>query len=170
MRLFPVSRRLAILGNAGNPNYALELGEVQGAARTLGLEVVIPEIRRAGDIAPAIEALQGRADALYVQTDPLINSNRIRINELALSAALPTSYGAREYVEAGGLMSYGPNFLDLFRRAGDFVDKILRGAKPADLPVEQPTEFNLIVNLKTARALGLELSPALLAQASEVIE
>ena len=128
------------------------------------------EIRRAEDIAPAFEALKGRAEALYVVADPLVTTNRIRINTLALGARLPTMYGFREYVEAGGLMSYGPNFPDLFRRAADYVDKILRGAKPADIPVEQPTKFDLVINLKTAKALGLDVPPTLLARADEVIE
>ena len=147
------------MANVGNPVAVLEMREVQAAARTLGLEVVTFEIRRAEDIAPAFEALKGRADALYVVTDPLVNTNRIRINTLALGARLPTMHGIREYVEAGGLMSYGPNFPDLFRRAADYVDKILRGAKPADIPVEQPTKFDLVINLTTAKALGLD-SPA----------
>ena len=152
----PGLRRLAIMANVGNPAAVLEMGEVQAAARTLGLEVVTLEIRRAEDIAPAFEALKGRADALYVCADPLVNTNRIRINTLALGARLPTMHGFREYVEAGGLMSYGPNFPDLFRRAADYVDKILRGAKPADIPVEQPTKFDLVINLTTAKALGLD--------------
>ena len=166
----PGLRRLAILANVGNPAAVLEMGEVQAAARTLGLEVATLEIRRAEDIAPAFEALKGRADALYVCADPLVNTNRIRINTLALGARLPTMHGFREYVEAGGLMSYGPNFPDLFRRAADYVDKILRGAKPADIPVEQPTKFDLVINLTTAKALGLDVPPTLLARADEVIE
>ena len=166
----PDLRRLAILANAGAPNAVPEIGEVQGAARTLGLEVVTFEIRRAEDIASAFEALTGRADALYVVIDPLINTNRVRINALALGARVPTIQGIREYVEAGGLMSYGPSFSDLYRRAADYVDKILRGAKPGDLPVEQPTKFELVINLKTAKALGLVISPTLLARADAVIE
>ena len=166
----PGLRRLAIMANVGNPAAVLEMGEVQAAARTLGLEVVTLEIRRAEDIAPAFEALKGRADALYVVGDPLVNTNRVRINTLALAARLPTMYGSREYVEAGGLMSYGANFPDLFRRAADYVDKILRGAKPADIPVEQPTKFDLVINLTTAKALGLDVPPTLLARADEVIE
>jgi putative ABC transport system substrate-binding protein len=166
----PDLRRLAILANAGAPNALLEITEVQAAARRLGIEVITFEIRRAEDIAAAFEALGSRADALYVVIDPLINTNRIRINTLALSARLPTIHGFREYVEAGGLMSYGPSFSDLYRRAGDYVDKILRGAKPADLPVEQPTKFELIINLKTAKALGLNLPSSLLLRADEVIE
>src|SRR6266566_6149110 len=131
------------------------MGEVQAAAGTLGLEVAALEIRRAQDIAPAFEALKGRNQALYVCTDALANTNRVRINILAAGARLPTMHGSRDYVEAGGLMSYGANFPDQFRRAADYVDKILRGAKPADLPVEQPTKFDLAINLTTAAALGI---------------
>jgi putative ABC transport system substrate-binding protein len=131
---------------------------------------VTSEIGRAEEIPAVIETLKDRADALYLQSDPLMNTNRIQINTLALNARLPTFSGIRDYVEAGGLMSYGPNFPDLFRRAAEFVDKILRGAKPADLPVEQPTRFDLVVNLKTAKALGLTVPPTLLARADEVIE
>jgi putative ABC transport system substrate-binding protein len=162
--------RLAIMGNAGAPGAVLEMREVQVTARTLGLEVTTREIRQAEDIAPAIEALKSRADALYVATDPLVFTNRIRINTLALGARLPTIYGSREYVDAGALMSYGPNFSDLFRRAADYVDKILRGAKPGDIPVEQPTKFDLVINLKTAKALGLDVPATVLARADEVIE
>jgi ABC-type uncharacterized transport system substrate-binding protein len=166
----PGLRRLAIITNLGNPSFVLESGEVQAAARTLGLEVIIQEVRRDEDIAPVFEALKGRAEALYIAVDPFVNTHRIRINTLAVSERLPTMVTFRDYVEAGGLISYGPNFPDLFRRAADFVDKILRGAKPADIPVEQPTKFDLIINLKTAKALGLTISPSLLARASEVIE
>jgi putative ABC transport system substrate-binding protein len=166
----PGLRRLAIMGNVGNPFTVLELGDVQAAARTLGLEVVMLEIRRAQDLAPAFEALKSRADALYVCTDALANTNRIRINIAAVGERLPTMHGSRDYVEAGGLMSYGPNFPDLFRRAGDLVDKILRGAKPADIPVEQPTKFDLVLNLTTAKALGIDVPASLLATADEVIE
>ena len=143
--VIPGLRRLAILANAGNPNAALEISEVQAAARTLGLEVATPDIRRAEDIAPAIAALKDRAEALFIH--PLVTTNWVGINTLALGARLPTMHGLREGVEAGGLMSYGANVPDLFRRAGDYFDKILRGAKPADLPVEQPTKFDLVVNL-----------------------
>jgi len=166
----PSLRRLAILANVGNPFSVLELGEAQAAARTLGLEVDTLEIRRPEDIAPAFEALKGRAQALYVCADGLVNANRIRINTLALSVRLPTIHGYRDYVEAGGLMSYGANLPDLFRRSADYVDKILRGAKPGDIPVEQPTKFDLVVNLTTAKALGLDVPPTLLARADEVIE
>jgi putative ABC transport system substrate-binding protein len=163
-------RRVAIMANVGNPAAVLEMGEVRATARTLGLEVAPSEIRRAEDIAPAFEALKGRAESLYVVADPLAGTNRIRINTLALGARLPTMYGAKEYVEAGGLMSYGPNYPDLFRRAGDFVDKILRGAKPADIPVEQPVRFDLVVNMITAKALGLAIPETFLVRATEVIE
>jgi len=166
----PGLRRLAILANVDGPAVVLDMREVQTTARTLGLEVVTSEIRRAEDIAPAFETLKGRADALYVCIDPLVNSHRIRINTLALGARLPTMHAAREAVEAAGLMSYGPNRLDMYRRAADLVDKILRGANPADIPVEQPSKFDLIINLTTAKALGLALPPTLLARADEVIE
>jgi putative ABC transport system substrate-binding protein len=161
---------LAILANVDGPAVLLDMREVQTTARSLGLEVVTSEIRRGEDIAPAFETLKGRADALYVCIDPLVNSHRIRINTLALAARLPTMHAAREAVEAAGLMSYGPNRLDMYRRAADLVDKILRGAKPADIPVEQPTRFELVINLRTAKALGLTISPALLLRADQVIE
>jgi putative tryptophan/tyrosine transport system substrate-binding protein len=166
----PGLRRLATIGNAGNSLAVLEMSEVQAAASRLGFEAATLEIRRAEDIAPAFEALKGRADALYVVADPLVNTNRARIHTLAMGARLPAIYNAREHVEAGGLMSYGPYFPELYRRAADFVDRILRGAKPGDIPVEQPTKFDLVINLTTAKALGLEVPPALSARATEVIE
>jgi putative tryptophan/tyrosine transport system substrate-binding protein len=166
----PGLRRVAVIANISNPFTVLELAEVQAAASALGLEVDKLEIRRAQDITPAFEALKGRADALYVCIDPLVNTNRIRINTLALGARMPTMHGFRDYVEAGGLMSYGANYPDLFRRAADYVDRILRGANPGDLPVEQPTKFDLVVNLTTAKALGLDIAPSLLARADEVLE
>jgi putative tryptophan/tyrosine transport system substrate-binding protein len=166
----PGLRRLAILYNAGNAVPLSEMVQVQEAARTLGLEVRNPEIRRAEDITPAIEALKDRVDAIYVQSDPLMNTSRVRISTLALGARLPTLSGIREYVEAGGLMSYGPSFSHLFQRAADYVDKILRGTKPADLPVEQPTKFELVFNLTTAKALGLKIPESFLIRADEVIE
>ncbi len=168
--VMPSLRKLAVLAFVGNTGNELELNEVQAAAKTLGLEVVMLEIRRADDLAPAFETLRGRAEALYVPANPLANTNRVLINDLALGARMPTVHGFRQYVETGGLISYGPSTTELFRRAAEYVDKILRGAKPGDLPVEQPTKFDLIINLKTAKILGLELSPALLARADEVIE
>jgi putative ABC transport system substrate-binding protein len=168
--VLPGLRTVAVLVNIGSPNSVLEMGEAQAAASTLGLTVVTSEVRRAEDIAPAFDALKGRADALYVCSSPLLTTNRIRINSLALATRLPTMHGFRELVVAGGLMSYGANFPALFRRAAEYVDKILRGAKPGDLPVEQPTKFDLVINLTTAKALGLNVSPSLLARADEVIE
>jgi putative ABC transport system substrate-binding protein len=166
----PALRWLAILGNVGNPFTVLEIEEVKAAARTLGLEVHTREIRRAQDIAPAFETLRGPTDAIYVLADPLVITNLARINTLALGSRLPTIYPSRTYVEAGGLMSYGPNYLDLWRRAADYVDKILRGAKPNDLPIEQPTKFGLIINLTTAKTLGLTIPEPFLLRVDEVIE
>ena len=166
----PGLRRLAIIGNVGYPASVLEMSEVQGAAHTIGLEVATLEIRRAEDIAPAFEALKDRVEALYVCGDALTATNRNRIFTFALAARLPTIIGTRELLESGGLISYGPSFVDLYRRCADYVDKILRGAKAADLPVEQPTKFDLVINLVTARALSLTVPPALLARADEVIE
>jgi putative ABC transport system substrate-binding protein len=166
----PSIRRLGVLANIGNAAAVPEIDEVQAAARILGLEVVTSEMRQAEDITSAFMAFRSGAEALYVCTDPLILAQRARINTLALAARLPTIYGPREHVEAGGLMSYGASFPDLFRRSADLVDKILRGAKPADIPVEQPTKFDLVVNLVTAKALGLTVPPTLLGRADEVIE
>jgi putative tryptophan/tyrosine transport system substrate-binding protein len=167
----PGLRRLAIMGNIGLPEVELEMHELQATAKTLGLEVAPLEIRRVEDIAPGFEIiLKGGANALYVVGDPLTGTNRMRINIMALAARLPTMGNFREFVDAGGLMSYGPNFPDQFRRAADYVDKILRGAKPGDIPVEQPTKFDLTINLITAKALGLEVPATLLARADEVIE
>jgi putative ABC transport system substrate-binding protein len=166
----PGLRRLAILANVSNPAVVLEIAEAQAAARMLGLEVVTPEIRRAEDIAPAFKALEGRVEALYVSTDALVITNRARIHTLAMGVRLPTMYPSREYVEAGGLMSYGVNLPDQFRRTADYVDKILRGARPGDIPVEQPTKFDLIINLTTAKTLGLTIPESFLLRADEVIE
>jgi putative ABC transport system substrate-binding protein len=167
--LVPNLRRLAVLGNSSNPVVALEFGAVQSAARTLGVDTVRPEFRRAEDIPSAIEALNGRAEGLYVCVDPLMIVNRARINTLALAAKLPVVHSYKDNL-GEGLISYGPDLLDLYRRAAVLVDKILRGTNPADLPVEQPTKFELAINLKTARILGVEVPPALLAHADEVIE
>ena len=156
--------------NVGYPQAMHEMGEVQAAARTLGIEVLPLEIRRAEDIAPAFVALKAQADALYIAIEALVLANRTPIITFALDARLPTIFGTRDYVQAGGLMSYGPNFPDLFRHAADMVDKILRGTKPADLPVEQPTKFELVINLTTAKTLGLTLPESFLARADELIE
>jgi putative tryptophan/tyrosine transport system substrate-binding protein len=167
----PDLRRLAILGNPSSPNVMLEVSDAQAAARTFGLDVTTAEMRQAADInASTFELLKSRADALFIVADPLVNTNRILIGTLALGARLPTSCAFRELVEAGCLMSYGPYLPDLYRRAAEFADKILRGAKPADIPVEQPTKFELVINLKTAQALGIAVPPVVLAGADEVIE
>jgi putative tryptophan/tyrosine transport system substrate-binding protein len=168
--MVPGFRRLAILLNVDNPATALDTRAVEATARTIGLAVEIAQVRHSEDIAPAVEALKGRADALYIATDPLVNTSRSQIAALAIAARLPTMGGIRECVEAGGLASYGPNIPDAFRRAADYVDKILRGAKPADIPVEQPTKFDLTINLATAKALGLRIPESFLVRADEVIE
>jgi putative ABC transport system substrate-binding protein len=168
--ILPNLRRLAILANVSSPGSALEMTEAEAAARMLRLDVTKLEIRGADDIAPAFEAIKGRADALYVAPSPLVNANRVRIHTLSLSAQLPTVYGFRGYVEVGGLISYGADFTDLFRRTAEPVNKILRGGRPADIPVEQPTKFELVINLKTATALGVTIPDKLLALADAVIE
>jgi ABC-type uncharacterized transport system substrate-binding protein len=168
--IVPGLRRLAILGNFANPLVATELNAVQAAARTLNLETIKLETLRAEDIAPAVTPLRGRADALYVCADPLISTHRERINALAIDARLPSVHTYRDSVEAGGLISYGPDFPDMYGRAAELVDKILRGTKPADIPVEQAAKFDLIVNLKTAKALGLTIPESFLVRADEVIE
>jgi ABC-type uncharacterized transport system substrate-binding protein len=164
----PQLQRLAILFDFGNPQPVLEMGETQAAARTFGLEVVPLVIQRAEDIAPAFATL--KADALYVAEDHLVVVNRPLILTLALGARLPTIFSSRDFVKAGALMSYGPNASDMFRRTAELVDKILRGTKPGNIPVEQPTKFDLVINLTTAKALGLTIPPNLLAIANEVIE
>jgi putative tryptophan/tyrosine transport system substrate-binding protein len=166
----PRLARLAVMANAGAPGAMLEMREVVTTARSLKLEAIPIEVSQADEIFSSIESLKDRVDALYVATDPLMFNNRFGINALAQTQLLPTIYGSREYVDAGALMSYGPNWADLFRHAAGQVDKILRGAKPADIPVEQPTKFDLVVNAKTARALGIELPASLLARADEVLE
>ena len=168
--IFPRFDRLAVLANTGSPVGILDLNEARAAAQTIGVEVAALEIGTAEDIAPAIVRIKGRADALYVVTEALANTNRFQINSLALEAGLPTMHGAKEYVEAGGLMSYGADFTDMHRRSAEYVDKILRGAKPAEMPVAQPTKFELVINLKIAKTLGLVVPDKLLLLADEVIE
>ena len=168
--LVPNLQRLAILADVGNPYAELEERKIGDAARTLGVEVTTFETRRGPDIDPAFDMMKGHAQALYVVAVPLLFANRVRINTLALAARLPTLYLVREYVDAGGLMSYGPNWPGMWRRAADFVDKILRGAKPADIPVEQPTKFDLVINQTTAKALGITISEPFLLRADAVIE
>jgi putative tryptophan/tyrosine transport system substrate-binding protein len=166
----PGLRRLAIMFDSGYPAAVLENGAVRAAGRTLGLEVASHEIRRADDISPVVEAFKSRADALYVVENALIAANRTRIITFVLSARLPAIFNNRDYVQAGALMSYGPNYPNQFRRAAEIVDKILRGTKPGDIPVEQPTKFELVVNLTTAKAIGLKIPEAFLLRADEVIE
>ena len=164
-------RRMAVMGNMGYSGVLLEMREVETAARTLGLEIDTAELRRAADISPAFDAFKSKVQALYVCADALVNANSVRINTLALGAHLPTMYATRSpFVDGGGLMAYGSNNADLFRRAGDYVDKILRGAKPGDIPVEQPTKFDLVINLTTAKAIGLTLPESFLQRANELIE
>jgi putative ABC transport system substrate-binding protein len=170
LEALPGLRKLAIMGNAGYAGSVVEIGEIRAVAGKLGLGVDVLEIRRAEDIAPAFGTLTSETQALYVCGDALVTANRARVSTLALGARLPTIYPDRAFLEAGGLMAYGANNADLFRRAADYVDKILRGAKPGELPVEQPTKFEFVINLVAAKALGLKLSPMLLARADEVIE
>jgi putative ABC transport system substrate-binding protein len=169
--VIPDLRSLAVLVNIANaPGGGAEMAAVKAAARTLDLEIITLEVRRAEEIELVLETLNGKAGAVYVVQDPLFIATRDRISASTLSARLPTMNAAREFVEAGGLMSYGASFPDIFRRAADYVDKILKGAKPGDLPIEQPTKFEVVLNQKTARTLGLTLSPTLLTRADEVIE
>ena len=168
--IVPNLRRLAILANTSSPIGVMETSETQLAAQTVGVDTVALAIRRAEEIAPAIEGIKGRADALYIASEALMNTNRFRINSLAQDARLPTMHGEKGYVEAGGLMSYGASFTDMYRRAAEYVDKILRGAKAADLPVAQPTKFELAINAKIAKALGLAVTDKLISLADEVIE
>jgi putative ABC transport system substrate-binding protein len=168
--IVPNLNRLAVLANPRNPTAMLNVGEVQAEAPKLPLELIVVELGRADDIAPAIEQLKGRAQAINVVGDPFMFDDSIAINTRALAARLPTMHNARAYVDTGGLVSYGPSFSDLFRRAGDYLDKILKGAKPSDIPIELPTKLELVINLKTARALGLAIPPVVLARADEVIE
>jgi putative tryptophan/tyrosine transport system substrate-binding protein len=168
--VIPQLRRLAIMSNAGYAAPTLEAEKTKVTAQALGFEAARLGIWRSEDIAPAFDAIGGKADALYVVSDALIAANRTLITTLALSARLPTILSYGDYVEAGGLMSYGPNYADLFRRAADMVDKILHGTKPGDIPVEQPSKFELVINLATARAIGLTVPSTVLARADRVIE
>ena len=168
--IVPSLRRVAIMANISNPASVLDMNEAKSAAHALGLDVIALEVERAPDIVRAFDQINGRAEGLYVCVDTLLFSNRVRINTLALAARLPTMLSTHEQVAEGGLMSYAANYPHLFRRAGDYLDKILRGARPADIPVEQPTKFDLFINLTTAKALDLKVPLPLLATANEVIE
>jgi len=168
--VMPALRRLAIMFNADNTQPVLEMGETQAEARRLGLEITPLAIRRAEDIAPAFQDLKSKADAVYVAVDQLMVANRERILTFALNERLPTVFSERDFVKAGAFLSYGPSYSDLFRHSADYVDRILRGAKPSDIPVEQPTKFELVINLTTAKAVGLTIPQSLLLRADEVIE
>jgi len=167
----PKIRRVAILSNPTNAYHQLAIREVNVAARSLGVQLQLLEARGPNEFDGAFAAMaKERVGALLVLSDAMLNSHRTRLADLAARSRLPAAYGVRESVEAGGLMSYGPSFLDLYRRSAAYVDKILKGAKPADLPVEQSTEFHLVVNLRTAKAIGIALPPTILVRADEVIE
>jgi putative ABC transport system substrate-binding protein len=166
----PNVKRVAVLGNVDSPLIALEMEAVKDEGARLGLETFNLHVAKAEEIVPAIQSLKGVADALYICSDPFLTTHRVRINTLAIAQKLPTVNAFREYVVAGGLLSYGPNFPDLFRRSADYVDKILRGAKPADIPVEQPVKFDLVINNRTATAIGLTIPEQFLIRADEVIE
>ena len=168
--LVPGLQRLAILTNPNSPGMMVETRSVLAAAQTVGLDVVTLTVRQAEEITPAFDGLKNKADAIYCVPGPLMTVNRVRIVTLALAAKLPAIYGGRDYVEAGGLISYGPDLVDNYRRAANFVDKILRGAKPADIPVEQPTKLLLYANRTTARALGLTIPQSILLRADDLIE
>jgi putative ABC transport system substrate-binding protein len=166
----PRLHRLAIMVDVGYPGAVREMGEVQDAARALGVDVAPLEIRRAEDIPAAFATLRPAADALYVVGDALVNANRTRIITFALGARLPALFYSRNFVQAGALMSYGPSYSDLLRRAAELVDKILHGTKPGDIPVEQPTKFEFVLNLTTAKAIGLTIPESILLRADEVVE
>jgi ABC-type uncharacterized transport system substrate-binding protein len=168
--VIPHLHRLAIIANIDNPQTGQETAAVQTAARALGLDLAPLEIRRAEDIATGFAALKGQADALYIAQDTLTNANRTQIISFALGARLPTIVSGSDFVKAGALMSYGPNYPAMFRRAAEYVDKILRGANPGEIPVEQPTKFDFVINLNTAKAIGLAVPESVLLRADEVIE
>jgi putative ABC transport system substrate-binding protein len=169
--IVPTISRVAVLGNPANPGNALLLRQAEAAARALGVRLQPLEARDSREVDRAFAAMtRDRADALLVLVDPVLGGQRERIAHLAATGRLPAVYGVRTHAEAGGLMVYGANLFDLYRRAATYVDKILRGAKPAELPVEQPTKFELVINLKTAKALGLTIPPTLLGRADEVIQ
>ena len=169
--IVPKLSRLAVVGNSTVPGNAQSLKETELAAGALAVQVQYLDVRNPGDIETAFRAAsKGRAEAVLVLTNIFFISHRTEIVDLALKSRLPIMYGAPDYVEGGGLMSYGTSRIDLFRRAATYVDKILKGAKPGDLPVEQPTKFELVINLKTAKQIGLTIPPSVLARADKVIK
>jgi putative ABC transport system substrate-binding protein len=167
----PRARRVAVLSNPANPAHSRTVAEAKAAAGSMGLQLQLLEAREPGGLAPAFAAMsRQRAQAVLVMPDGLFVASRARLAELETQHRLPSAHGLKSHVEAGSLMSYGPDLLVVWRRAASFVDRILKGARPADLPVEQPAKYELVINLKTARALGLTIPPAVLARADEVIE
>ena len=167
----PRAHRVAILSNSGNPAQEVAVGNLKAAARSLGLQLQLLPVPGPTEFDRAFAAMKNRrADALLVVADSMFNLHRARVADLAAANRLPTMYGFRAFVDAGGLMSYGPSMPDIFRRAATFVDKILKGAKPADLPVEQPSKFELVINVRAAKALGLNVPPALLLRVDQVVE
>jgi len=167
----PKVRRVAILSNPGNPAHALAVEEAKVAARSLGVELLLLEARSPDEFEGAFAAMANeRVGALLVVPDPVFNLNQTRLISLAARGRLPSAFGQRGYVEAGGLVYFGPNLPDQYRRAATYVDKILKGAKPGDLPVEQPTKFELVINLKTAKALGITIPQSVILRADQVIE
>ena len=169
--LVPKLKHLALIGSARDSRGSvMEIDQIKASAGTQDIELATFQIDGPQDLAPAFDAFKGKTEAAYVVSNPFTTTHRTGILTLALGARLPTMFGFQEMVEAGGLISYGPDFLDLWRRAADYADKVLRGTKPADIPVEQPTKFALAVNLTTAKALGLAIPGTVLARADEVIE
>jgi putative tryptophan/tyrosine transport system substrate-binding protein len=167
----PKVRRVAVLSNPANPSQALAIEKVSDAARAVGVQLQLLEARGPNEFDNAFAAMsRERAEALFVPLDPFFGFHRARLSDLAAKSRIPAIYGSREYPEAGGLMSYGADFRHSFGRSATYVDKILKGAKPADLPIEQPTKFELVINLKTAKTLSLTIPPALLQRADQVIE
>lgn len=169
--LLPDLRRVAVLSNSTGPNHAPMIDNIRAAANSLGVQLLILDARKPDEFDAAFQAMvRERVAGLFVFGDPMFSVHRTRLADLAVKHRLPTMYTNRPHIEAGGLMCYGPNFADVWRRAATYVDKVLKGSRPADLPVEQPTKFELVINLKTAKALGITVPPTLLARADEVIE
>jgi ABC-type uncharacterized transport system substrate-binding protein len=168
---FPKVSRVAVIWNPANASNLLEFREMEVTARTLGLKLQSLEVRGLADFQGAFaRAAKDRANALVLVRDPLIDSEHFRILDFAVDKRVPSMHGEEQFVEAGGLMSYGPSRVDLFRRAATYIDKILKGAKPADLPVEQPTKFEFVINLKTAKQIGVTIPQSVLYRADKVIK
>jgi putative ABC transport system substrate-binding protein len=168
--LIPGLQRIGVLGDYTNPVTALEANVLKAAGGSRPVEIVAMDVRQVGDIAPVLERHRPDIQAIYAVSQPIITANAVQVNGLALAARLPTMHGFRENAAGGGLVSYGADLIDLYRRGAEIVDKVLRGARPADIPVEQPTRFTLVIDLATAKALGLSVPPLLITRADEVIE